>query len=73
MENNMFCDKFRVHPLSGNDCEAIPLGYTMVTCSHPYHGVEVFYFGIEQWSDSFMAVTRPYWANNYTIVCTPME
>ena len=62
----MFADKFKVKPFG------VLLGVTMVTCTHSVHVVEVFYFTVEQWSDSFMAAIGPFWVNGYTIICQPV-
>ena len=62
----MYCDQFRTMPKNNT------LGVTMVTCTHAYHGVEVFYFDVEQWGESFMHAIGPFWTNGYTIVCQPV-
>jgi len=65
------CAKLKIHPLDRGGLE--PLGHTMVTCTSPYHGVEVYYFDVEQYTEHFMAVTGPMWVNGYTIIAQPMQ
>lgn len=47
--------------------------YTMVTCTHPYHGHGVLYFSIEEYHSHFIPVTRGLWANGFTILVQPMD
>jgi len=62
----------KIHPMDRAKVDGV-LGYTMVVCTHAYHGIEVFYFDVEQWSDCFMSVTNDLWVNGYTINCQLMQ
>jgi len=63
--------QLKIHPQDRYDRDGV-LGCTMVVCSHSYHGVETYYFDMDQWSEHFMNVTGPLWVNGYTMVCQPM-
>ena len=64
--------RMKTHPMDrGIDNDGL-LGYTMVVASHPCHGVEVFYFNVEDYSDHYMAVTGDLWVNNYSFTVQPM-
>ena len=50
-----------------------PSGYTMITCMHPYHGVETFYVSTDDWHGAIRSILTPFWVNGYTVTMMPMD
>jgi hypothetical protein len=48
-------------------------GWTMITCTHRYHGVKRFYVSADKWQDSIRSLLVPYWVNAFTIIIQPMD
>lgn len=55
------------------DCPDEKSGYTMITCMHPYHGVETFYISTDQFQEAIKPLLIPYWINGYTVTMMPMD
>lgn len=58
-------DRFKARPV---ETEA----YTMVTCIHPYHGIEMYYLSAEDFQDNIRGILSPFWVNGYTVIMQAM-
>ena len=48
-------------------------GAYKVVCSHPYHGMAVYYLTVQQFLDNIKTLLVPYWINNYTVMLHPCD
>lgn len=63
-----------MHP-SLNDFRVLPethYNWYQVVLTHPYHGVEVYFFSTEAFQDNVRTWLIPAWVNNFTVICTPV-
>jgi len=60
-------DKFKSYPKDTMHPDCV----TLIVCSHPYHGVETFYLGLDDFHENIIGLLTPFWVNNCTITITP--
>ncbi len=46
-------------------------GYTMIVCSHAYHGTYHFYVKDEDFQSSLMHIIRTAWVNGFVMMIYP--
>jgi len=65
--------QLRIHPFDRVGVDGLD-GFTMVTCTSPSYGTDVYYLSIDEYSTHISAIIDGMlWCNGYTFLIQPMR